>query len=82
MRKCEKPFLTAVVDRIEDGRHVVLSVVGIGQIVLPARKFPFAVREGQWIDFWAAPNPKTEQRIRSEVRRLQAKLVRRGQSKK
>jgi len=80
MKKKERRVFAAVVDRIEDGQHVVLSVVGGGRIVLPKKHFPFAVREGQWLDFWASPNPKTEDQLRADVRCLQKKLLR--QSKK
>jgi hypothetical protein len=68
----------AVVDRIEDGRWVVLSTMGRGQMVLPVRLFGGRVREGETFDVTWRPNRRAEKRLRSDVAALQRRLIKRS----
>lgn len=66
-----RPKLRVTVDRIEDGRLAVLTVHGVGPWVLPVKRLPRGLEEGQTYDVLLRRNRSAEKELRSRVRGLQ-----------
>ncbi len=69
------------VDRIEDKRTAVVTVLGGGQMFLPVKLFSPGLREGQIFDVTWAPNREAEQTLRSEIMKLQGALLKRSRKR-
>jgi hypothetical protein len=73
--------MRAVIDRIEDGKTAVLTVIGGGDIFLPVKQFGFKVREGMWLSFDIKPDKPAEEASIERIKKLQGKLLDRVKKK-
>ncbi|MEW6555869.1 MAG: DUF3006 family protein [Elusimicrobiota bacterium] len=68
--------MRAVIDRIEDGKIVVLTIIGGGEMLIPAKQFKkFKIHEGMWLDIEFKPNREAEDKARQKVIKLQQELL-------
>lgn len=72
--------MRAVIDRIEDGKTAVITVIGGGNIFLPVKQFGFKVREGMWLSVEIRPDKPAEKAAAKRIKKLQDKLL--GKTKK
>lgn len=70
--------MIVVVDRIEDGKTVVLTVIGGGEMIIPVKQFKFKLHEGMWLDAEFKPNKKAESKSLDRVKKLQQELLNRA----
>lgn len=70
--------MKAVIDRIEDGKTAVLTVIGGGEIIIPVKQFKFKLHEGMWFDVEFKPNRKEESKSLDRVKKLQQELLQRS----
>lgn len=73
--------MKAVIDRIEDGKTAVLTVVGGGEMIIPVKQFKFKLHEGMWLDVEFKPNKKAELKSLDRVKKLQQELLSRPNKK-
>lgn len=73
--------MKAVIERIEDGKAVVVTVIGGGEMIIPKKQFKFKIHEGMWLDVEFNPDKKAEDNAKSEVIKLQQELLKRSKGK-
>lgn len=64
-----------VIDRIEDGRIVVLQSKNGGEMFIPKSAFKFSVYEGMWLKVSFEPDKKSENAARARIKKLQQSLL-------
>lgn len=74
--------LYGVIDRIEDGKIVVINIVDKkGSMYLPKDVFDFKIYEGLWLNIEISPNEDKTQEVKLRIKKLQEKLLKRSQNK-
>lgn len=73
--------MKAIIDRIEDGKTVVLTVLGGGEMIVPVKQFKFKLHEGMWLIADFKPDKKAELKAIDRVKKLQRELLNRSNKK-
>ncbi len=68
------------VDRIEEGIAVII-VKGGGRMEIPAKKFPFKIREGDFFEVTFTPDVKEKDRVKKNISAIRKRLLKRSQNK-
>lgn len=74
-------MLKAFIDRIEDRKIAVVIVEGIGQLLVPVKKFPFEIHDGMHLTINMTPDPRSEKSTQDSIKQLQEKLLKRSKRK-
>ncbi|NLB34579.1 MAG: DUF3006 domain-containing protein [Elusimicrobia bacterium] len=74
--------MKAEIDRIEDGKHLVIYFEGGSQLVLPREALDFETYEGQHLKVKFSPDPESEEKTRERVRKLREELLNRTKERK
>lgn len=69
--------MRAEIDRIEDGKHLVIYFEGGGQLILPREALGFETYEGQHLKVEFTPDPEREKKARERVKTLREELINR-----
>jgi hypothetical protein len=70
--------LYGVIDRIEDGKIVVVNLVDRkGSMYLPKELFDFKIYEGLWLVIEFTPDEKKTEEMKLNIKNLQEKLLKR-----
>ena len=69
--------MKAIIDRVEDDRLAVVVFEKMGRLIVPVEEFEFKVYEGMHLTVEFSPDPKSEERLRKEIKDLQNELLRR-----
>ncbi|MCS7151683.1 MAG: DUF3006 domain-containing protein [Endomicrobia bacterium] len=71
-----------VIDRIEDGKIVVINIVDRkGSIYLPVEIFDFKIYEGLWLNIEILPDEEKTKQAKLRIQELQEKLLKRSKKK-
>ena len=65
------------VDRIEEGIAVIL-VRGGGRMEIPAKNFPFKIREGDFFDVAFTPASEEKERVKKNISDIRKRLLNRS----
>ncbi len=68
------------VDRIEEGIAVIM-VKGGGRMEIPAKNFPFKIKEGDFLEVVFSPDDKEKQRVKKNISDIRKRLLKRSQKK-
>jgi DNA primase large subunit len=67
--------MKAIIDRIENDKLAVVAFEGMGKLMVPVREFGFKIYEGMHLTVEFSPDPKSEKRLREEIKELQDELL-------
>ncbi|MEA2081573.1 MAG: DUF3006 domain-containing protein [Elusimicrobiota bacterium] len=68
------------VDRIEEGIAVII-IRGGGRMEIPEKKFPFKIKEGDFLDVTFSPDRAEKQRVKKNISAIRKRLLKRSQKK-
>ena len=63
-----------IIDRIEDGKIVVMRGLEGGEMFIPVNLFPFPIHEGMHLELTFHEQPKEEEDRKQSIEDLQKKL--------